>query len=694
MKSFLNKALPSERTARILDIFALFFITANIVLLIPNLLYCGKLTTLIAIGAPILFCLAVFTSLISLENIMVAFVFIFPLFGFQPYDRHSQAFQYMAALAAFSMHVTRRSTDCRQSLTPINGYLADLMVCYIALSLFSLLILPIGLIAKNFILMEFNFTSMLYAVSPRVFYYSITGVDRLMLFSIFAYEFAMHSRIVKHSRTIFLALFWAAVYSAVFGLLDYYNVLSLTLYRVVDTPGRVNAFFANRGWFAHYVNIAVPFVLLAFIRKGRDIASTVILFTVLIVVEVALFLAGARAGWGTYPVVLYVCWLAFISLRKGRYSFAFSTIIKAALLMPITIAVSIMFILFLSPKIEEIGSTSGSVQQHVKQQPMITEIEGKASYLYSHANNTARRTTIWYDGLRVAMESPIVGLGYDSYGWQATNLNSIAQSDYKKGTIFGPLDTPHNTFIQTFVSGGIIGLILWCSLIAYTIAICFADAVKNKNFMSLAVAISLVSAHIHGIFQDLQYIPMIWAVIFLEIGYAMTLEATLLPKRLNNFLGKFIICALIVTTAAIPMYLHLSSYNFIRNKYGVKTYMPDENQHRYGFYLGEIVEGSRYWYSGADAVIYVQGDNVEIPLICPHLDADIKPIVATITLDGNPIDKIEFSKPGKLTRSYYVGAGTHRLGIKISRLWNPIMAKASQDLRNIGLAVGEVRSWK
>ncbi|WP_420265612.1 O-antigen ligase family protein [Candidatus Magnetominusculus dajiuhuensis] len=695
----------SMLSKRMLDNLSLVFITANILLLVPDLIYCGKLTIIIAVGAPLLFCLAVFTSLLSLERVLVIFVLAFPLLGFQPYDRHSLAFEYMAALATFSMHVMRMRRGLRQSETPVNGALSGLLVCYILLSVFSLLMLPISRIINDAIVMKLNFTSRMFSIFPTEFNYSLAGVDRLILFSLFAFEFAKAGKLIRHGRTIFLALFWGTVYSAFIGLLDFYNVLSLNWYRLAERSDVVNAFFSNRGWLAHYINITVPFVILAFIKKGRHIAATMGLFGILIVIEVALFLSGARAGWVTYPIVLILCWVAFISLSQEQKHFSFSlrTLIKAVLLMPITIAVSIAFIVYLSPIIEERGHKPPNIQQNdpnVQQndpnsmQKIITTMDEQASATIKRSLDTGSRTSTWNDGIHVGMESPIVGLGYDSYGWQAKNLDKIVHSDFKKGTILGTMDTPHNTLIQVFVSGGIIGVILWCLLIAYIIAVCLADAVKNKNYLSLAVAISMVSAHIHGFFQDLQYVPMIWMVIFLEIGYAMSLETALLPQRLNNVVRKFIVCAFIAVTATIPIYLHLSSYRFIKDKYGVNTYMPDEDQHRYGFYSSEIIGGSRYWYSGGDAYMDVKGDNVEIPFLCPHLDADKKPVTATISIDGKPIDLLIFSKPGKLTRTYHVGAGTHRVGIKVSRLWNPIMAKVSQDLRNLGLAVGEVRCWK
>lgn len=185
------------------------------------------------VGAPILI-LALYTAVISLETAIAAFVFLFPLFGFQPYDRHSQAFEYIVALSIYAMFVMRARNGGHRPVS-VNRHIAALMACYCLLSVFSLIMLPLGLMAKNLILMKLNFTSRIFSTFPNDIVYSFAGVDRLILFSIFAFEFAGSRRLIEHSRSIFLALFYGAVYSAFIGLLEYYHLISLDWYRLSMT---------------------------------------------------------------------------------------------------------------------------------------------------------------------------------------------------------------------------------------------------------------------------------------------------------------------------------------------------------------------------------------------------------------------------------------------------------------------------
>jgi len=98
-----------------------------------------------------------------------------------------------------------------------------------------------------------------------------------------------------------LGLFSGGIFCAFIGILDFYGVISLKWYRFgrTATPGVLHSTFGNRGVFAEFVLTVVPFVLIGFMSKTRRVWIQVLLFGSLVVCEIALILAGARAGWVT-----------------------------------------------------------------------------------------------------------------------------------------------------------------------------------------------------------------------------------------------------------------------------------------------------------------------------------------------------------------------------------------------------------
>jgi len=91
-----------------------------------------------------------------------------------------------------------------------------------------------------------------------------------------------------------------------------------------------------------------------------------------------------------------------------------------------------------------------------------------------------------------------------------------------------------------FVSGGVVGVMLWVLIMGYGLMILMVDLVRNKRLLNVPVIISIISFHIYGIFQSMQYIPMIWMLIFLSLGYAMTIDEKVLPDRVRRITGVLV----------------------------------------------------------------------------------------------------------------------------------------------------------
>ena len=267
------------------------------------------------------------------------------------------------------------------------------------------------------------------------------------------------------------------------------------------------------------------------------------LFGSLVICELALILAGARAGWVSYPLILFICWLFSYFSKEGRFEsfhFGWKDLVKVAVSVPITIGISFLLIFqVLMPLTAYLGEKTGSTQIQTKSKSSTSLIKGQASRMLKVSKGGRYYT--WGEGLNVGKERPVFGMGYESFCWHANILADTPESYFHRFQTEEKMtrihDTPHSIFYQLFVSGGIVGLCLWMLIVFYAMLLLLVDVVKNKRLINIPVVISIISFHIYGIFQSMQYIPMIWSLIFLNLGYAMTIDEKVLPDRVRRAAG-------------------------------------------------------------------------------------------------------------------------------------------------------------
>lgn len=557
------RGLSSHWLGRLFNLVLLIFLFADIILNFYLIFNFNVVTRIVCIVI-IYFCMSMLVFPGYLRMFLVVFAFSFSFFGFQPYDIHSHVFEFFLTGMAISLTLLNLLSN---NYNKSNRHILILLFSYILLSVLSLQMLPVKLGAiKNIIFYDFN-------TFKEIHISSLTGVNRLIMFSIFAFQLSISINAEKLYKYFFIGLFCSAIFSALTGLADFYGLISLTWYRQIVTPGVLHGFFLNRGWFAQFIMIASPLILIGFLTKNKGIVWKVFLFAALIACEVALILSGARAGWVSYPLVLFFSWL-FVHFFKGDENkliqLRWREILKVFLYMPVTVLISLFLIFQVLPYLSKLNSkaTVQTAQKEAAPDPKLQAIKEQSARVFESGN----RLNVWKDGLNVGRESPIVGLGYDSFVWQARILDKIPGSYFKKGNVDGLHETPHNTFLQAFVSGGLIGLSLWLLIIGYALMVLVVDLVKNRNLLNIPVIISIIVSHIHGIFQDLQYIPMIWAITIIELGYVMTISENILQKEHRKKWDIIAAIYIVVVLISGFIYYQKSSYDFLKVRYGIKTY--------------------------------------------------------------------------------------------------------------------------
>ena len=219
------------------------------------------------------------------------------------------------------------------------------------------------------------------------------------------------------------------------------------------------------------------------------------------------------------------------------------------------------------------------------------------------------------------------------------------------------------------------------------------DLVKNKRLLNIPVIISIISFHIYGIFQSMQYIPMIWLLIFLSLGYAMTMDERVLPIRVRRVMG--VVTKVSVVLVAIGFFVYLGDFESrsLAQKYGKRIYAMDQDRDRFaGFF-----EPSKRWnygdyrWFGKKAAVYVpDGGEVALEFHCrtPGLDKD--PVILTVFHDGKLMDTISFTKEGSVKKKYELPktpGEEQELLLEVSRTWIPQEHLGNFDRRKLGIGV-------
>ncbi|MBF0537749.1 MAG: O-antigen ligase family protein [Nitrospirae bacterium] len=503
---------------------------------------------------------------------------------------------------------------------------------------------------------------------PENYLYCLSEINRFTLIVLFTVILSVISATTDNYKYIFLGLFTGSLFAAIMGLLEHTGIVSLLIVkRDVLSPGIVSSFFLNRGWYSQFVTIVVPYILLGFFSKKRTTARMVALFISLIILEMSLILAEARAGWVTYPLVLLICWMFFYCFKGDTYNkIKIGTIIKVVISVPITISLSVLTLFYVITPINNNATKAAIVQQ--------------ASRIVTPDS----RAYIWRQGVTISKEKPILGMGFETFAVYADIFSTIPQSPFKQRHGTRTDDTPHNMYLELIVNNGIVGLILWMLIIAYTLLMLIADLLKNKNVLNIAVIVSIICFHIYNTFQEVAYLPIIWMLIFLNISYAMTIQNTVLSNSLQKKLTIILkICIVIVALSSIH-YLSNTSLKFLKHKYHYT--MPKDNTYR-GFYINNDKNPYR-WFS-KEGSIYLTGKRiVKFSLLCNHPDVDKNPVTLSIYVDNTPVDKITFLTKGTKHWTYPINdTNTHHFKFTTSRTYNPFIYATKTDNRILGIAV-------
>ena len=777
------------------DFFVALFLLANLVIRFSTMFHYPPYNGYIALflGAVVLGCVGVVFFQKYLKVFLFVFGFSFFLFGFPSMTLQSRVFELIVTCVATSLLLVNlrvgkdggqrsesskvkgergkvegqsskvkgernKGKDGEQKgweKVQLNRTLVLLILCYVGLSFFSLLLLPVRQIFRDFWFFGFpDFFLYVFIAQPYHVYYPLPAILRLILYVILAVELASLNSRMEVYKSFFLGLFSGGIFCAFIGLLDFYGIISLQWYRFgkTATPGVLHSTFWNRGVFGEFTLSVVPFVLIGFMRKTKRVWFQVLLFCSLVVCEIALLLAGARAGWVSYPLILLICWVFFYFSKEGRFDsfrFTWKDFVKLAVSVPLTIVVSFFLIFYVFMPLSE-HLKEGNKHKGIQKNAAATSryLQRQASRIINPSERG--RLYTWKQGYLVGMENPVFGMGYESFCRNAHVLKAIPESNLhkfyeEKG---GKINlSAHGTLFQVFASGGVVGVFLWVMIVGYAILLLLFDLIKNKRLLNIPVIISIISFHTYGIFQSMQYVPMIWCIIFLNLGYALTLDGCVLPGRIRRWMGVGRKAAVLLVVIGFFVYFWNFESRCLAEKYGRRAWAFEQDEERFaGFFEHWNWNYGDYWWFSKRAAIRpddrrqttddgnkaqsskVKGERrkgqrtedggrfpedrrqktegrktkmVALEFYCRTPGLEEEPVVLTVSYDGRVLDEVVFEEKvsrkaqsskvkGQTVQRVYELPAVDReeeLLLEVSRTWIPHEVLGNFDRRELGVGV-------
>lgn len=597
----------------------------------------------------------------GIPHMLAAFGAVLVFFGFQSYSTHAQVLHYLVSMAVLVLLADNGPDHAPRAFGPLRLWLLG----FVGIMLAGLLLLPLREFLQAFLeLGPLGFARMAaYSVAKSSFY-SLAALDRLILYALFAWEL---SRSLAGEAPVHFARGVAASLPAAlgFGLAEYF----LARGKAFAMSDRLTSLFLNPGWFAEYVCVGFPMLFLLGRKRGAWL-----LYVLLAVSLAAMVLTMARAAWLISGVLAVACVVAGVS-GFDLFSLNYRRMAKGAILGGAAVAVVALGVYGV------LSATRISLLNF----PLATMISQRLERF-----SESPRPTVFASGILVGAESPVSGMGYETYAWHYPHLMNASRSMLsgvvsRDAEVF---EATHNLFIQIFAGGGLLGLTAWLFLAGRAVQLALRRHRRRADAMSLAMLFSLAAFHGFGLFQEMIYIPAVWLLFFAVLAWCLRLEDSdggwttgFAGRRAGWAVGMCVAAAFVVN-------LQNAGFAATSTRLGLASYPIPGSQDTQGLSGPERV-GERLvlWSSGASSFI-LQGDGPwSFDIGLPHPDLTARTVRVRLSAEGKVFSEAVLGgSPGR-DATLTIPAGEvlagGRVFLSVSRLYFPFVSGV-KDHRPLG----------
>ncbi len=348
---------------------------------------------------------------------------------------------------------------------------------------------------KKYLLNNFSkffiFFYLLILITSLVNFYNLRGfVPALFYFRVFLFALSVwfildnSNFFESKKKNIIIITFLVLIFDSLYQAVNGENLLGYEIQR----EGRVSSFFFNELILGGYVLRLLPIVLTILLINSKDKINSIILCIFLALSFLLITISGER-------ISAILCFLYLILL------FLLSSKIRKFLLISISIfgffliSISIFDISKIDFKKRLINKTIEQIsgddlnpvlneRKGVKRE--IDKLFGKF-YIFSYDHHTH-----YILASKMIKDSPVLGKGVRGFRWLCNKYD-----EYKNIDNSGCSTHPHHTYVQIFVSTGIIGFLMILFLFFYTLKIYFKNLgkkfdQKNENLVYQNILIGII----------------------------------------------------------------------------------------------------------------------------------------------------------------------------------------------------------
>jgi len=641
---------------------------------------------------------------------IAGFLLVLPIFGGNRPGMPQTVFFYQLCSALVLGLCARWVIDLWRGRVSLVGGMSHpivfFVVIYVAVAVLSLSSLPLeGVFRELGSFSYFGSLQLVQAGEVSVYYPLLNVAYQLQLLFLFLMLVCYRQQWGNWYRTFLLSVFLGVVLSVFAGILDYYGGINLRFLRPLDpnvNPGdtqfRLQSFFGHSGWYAQYLTLAIPsiLVLLTFGASRKLLIAAIVLG--LIIVEYVLILTFQRGGWISYPFTVLVIWFSIYVLTRPLDGVHFfeslkKSAIKILISVPITIVLSLTFISVLNQ--------SESTAKYVERAEAIANVQDRTRYFPVSLN--------------LASVHPVFGGGSESFAYRFKEQYLDPEGQFRKernyiGTYYG---SAHNVYLQTLTGKGYIGLLSLLLLLGVMVVYVgvyfkrgFVDrasgnpiSVEQRIILMIGLCFTAAFA-IYGNVQEIFYVPGLNALMF--VVFAIVATKVPAPFVIGAGFRRVTYAFLVVATIAHLYWEYVSpGYTATRNAQIAAVTAADRH-----CYQIEMRGEERWLWCRRDARISIpvqEGQTeVEFILVAGNPDLAAKPLrvqygamsgvqgeVVLTQQAREALVRIPVTESSIITRQGTDGS-TERLfvvALDPSRTWVPKRMGINEDTRELGVFI-------
>lgn len=429
------------------------------------------------------------------------------------------------------------------------------------------------------------------------------------------------------------------------GLLDFFNIINLDNIRPITFPSehRLQSIFWHPAWSAEYSSMIIPFFIV-FLKNKKSKIKFYFYLIMLWLNIVSIILTFQRGGL-VAVISLFILWVLFeIKIKKESMLIITSALVVFLILSIITVY---------------------KLEPNLFKQKFINKLL---------ENN---RTWYWSTALDMYQQSPLLGLGLDSYGWRYLYFRPIGNQGYVY--LHG---TAHNQYFQFLAGIGTFGLLSYLLLYLYCLINSYKNFKKSLSPIDLAIFLAISIFGIYSLYQEMFY--------NLCIGTLFWLVVTLM--HINSYYKIQHLSSSYIKLILIIVIIQLIFFQSILAAIEKKSLEYTKITEGYGLYAQEIWNNHYYVYwIGKRAYLPITHNYKYIYLIAMHPNILKNPVITKIYYKNHLYKIIEWNKSSWQKLDLINILKDHHspkiLYITVNRTWIP-KKYGGLDYRSLGVAIG------